>query len=121
MLRRWAEQCPNVWIYNYDEVMLVSALTPVPRISKLRQDLPLMKKWGVIGFLNEGRNAWAEEGIATKYIRAKLGWKTDADVDALLAEFYARFSEARLISWIAVRRRPTCRHSRAPKLGDRGF
>src|SRR6185295_5977148 len=88
MLKTWAEQCQNVWVYGYDETMLVSGLTPVPRVSKIRVDIPLMKKWGVIGFLNEARNTWAEEGIATKYVRAKLGWNADADVDAILADFY---------------------------------
>jgi len=89
MLRTWAELCPNVWVYGYDETMLVSALTPVPRVSKVRVDLPLMKKWGVIGFLNEARNTWAEEGIATKYVRARLAWNADADVDAILTDFYS--------------------------------
>jgi len=88
MLRRWCELCPNVWIYGYNYQMLVSGLTPIPEVHKLRRDFPLMKKWGVMGFLDENRNVWAEAGIASRYLRARLEWDADADVDALLADFY---------------------------------
>ena len=91
MLREWSRLCKNVWVYNYDYTMLASALTPVPRVSKLRRDFPLMKKWGGMGFSNESRHVWMEEGIATKYLRAKLAWNADVDVDALLDDFYARW------------------------------
>ena len=88
MLRRWCELCPNVWIYGYNYQMLVSGLTPIPEIHKLRRDFPLMKKWGVMGFLDENRNVWAEAGIASRYLRARLEWDADTDVDALLEDFY---------------------------------
>lgn len=91
MLETWTKQCPNVWVYAYDDVMLVSALTPVPRVSKLREDFSLMKKWGVIGFSNEARNVWMEEGIPTKYIRAKLSWNANANVEKILADFYSNW------------------------------
>jgi hypothetical protein len=91
MLRRWCELCPNVWVYGYNYQMLVSGLTPLPETRKLRRDLPLMKKWGVIGFLDEARNVWAECGIASRYLRARLEWDADADADAILQEFYAQW------------------------------
>jgi len=85
MLRRWCELCENVWIYGYNYQMLVSGLTPLPEFTKLRRDFPLMKKWGVMGFLDETRNAWAEAGIASRYLRAQLEWNANADVDTSLA------------------------------------
>jgi len=91
MLQEWCKLCPNVWIYNYNYQMLVSGLTPLPEFTKLRRDFPLMKRWGVMGFFDESRNVWAEAGIPSRYLRARLEWDADADVDALLADFFARW------------------------------
>jgi hypothetical protein len=91
MLKRWCELCPNVWIYGYNYNMLVSGLTPLPEFTKLRRDFPLMKKWGVIGFHDESRNVWAEAGIASRYLRAQLEWDADADVDAILDDFFDKW------------------------------
>ncbi|MBC8869133.1 MAG: DUF4838 domain-containing protein [Planctomycetes bacterium] len=91
MLKRWCELCPNVWIYGYNYNMLVSGLTPLPEFTKLRRDFPLMKKWGVIGFLDESRNVWAEAGIASRYLRAQLEWDADVDVDAILDDFFDKW------------------------------
>jgi hypothetical protein len=91
MLRRWCEMCRNVWIYGYNDQMLVSALTPLPETRKLRRDFPLWKKWGVLGFFDEYRNQWAESGIASRYLRAKLEWNANADAEALLSDFYAKW------------------------------
>jgi len=91
MLKDWASRCRNVWIYGYNYVNLVSALTPVPRTRKLARDFPLMKKWGVMGFLDETRNIWAECGISTRYLRAKLEWNADADVEAILDDFFVKW------------------------------
>jgi hypothetical protein len=91
MLKRWCELSKNVWIYGYNYQMLVSALTPLPETRKLRRDFPLMKKWGIIGFHDETRNVWAECGIASRYLRAQLEWNANADVDAILDDFYAKW------------------------------
>lgn len=88
MLRRWCELCKNVWIYGYNYNMLVSGLTPLPEFTKLRRDFPLMKQWGVMGFHDESRNVWAEAGIASRYLRAQLEWHAEADVDAILDDFF---------------------------------
>ena len=91
MLKRWCELCKNVWIYGYNYNMLVSGLTPLPEFTKLRRDFPLMKKWGVMGFHDESRNVWAEAGIASRYLRAQLEWNAEADVDAILDDFFAKW------------------------------
>lgn len=91
MLKRWCELCKNVWIYGYNYNMLVSGLTPLPEFTKLRRDFPLMKQWGVMGFHDESRNVWAEAGIASRYLRAQLEWDANADVDAILDDFFAKW------------------------------
>ena len=91
MLRRWCELSDKVWVYGYNHTMLATALTPLPITRKLARDLPLMKKWGVVGFNDEARNQWAESGITTKYLRARLEWNAGADVKAMLDDFFARW------------------------------
>ncbi len=91
MLREWCRLSPRVWIYGYDYTMLVSGLTPVPITRRLARDIPLMKKWGCIGFADETRNQWMECGIPTKYLRARLEWYADANSQSLLDEFFAKW------------------------------
>jgi hypothetical protein len=91
ILRRWCELCPNVWVYNYNYQMLVSSLAAIPETRKIRRELPLMKKWGVIGFNDEARNQWMENGIQSRYLRAKLEWNADADAEAILRDYFSRW------------------------------
>jgi len=88
MLREWCRLCPRVFIYGYLYDMLASGLSPVPNTRKLARNFPLMKKWGVFGFYDEGRYVWMEEGIATHYLRAHLEWNADADAKALLDDLF---------------------------------
>jgi hypothetical protein len=88
MIRRWAQLSRNVFMYNYQYIMLASAGTPVPLARKYRRDMPLLKKWGVIGFADEGRTVLAEAGIFPRYLRARLMWDAGADADAMQAEFF---------------------------------
>lgn len=87
-LRRWGQMNPRVYLYDYDDQMLVTGLTPVPGVRKLTAGMPLMKQWGLAGFLDEGRNAYMEEGIQTKYLRARMMWKAGLDVKATLDDYY---------------------------------
>lgn len=88
MIKKWAQMCPNVWIYGYIDNMLVSAITPLPEVGKLSRDMPFLKKAGVIGFWDEARSAWAEPGIISRYLRARLEWNADAAVQPILSDFY---------------------------------
>lgn len=88
MIKRWAELCPNVFMYDYTYLMLASAGTPVPLARKVRRDYPLLKKWGVIGFSCEGRCVLAESGILPRYLRARMMWDAGLDADKLFDEFF---------------------------------
>jgi hypothetical protein len=91
MVRRWCELCPHVFLYDYTYIMLASGGTPVPLARKYRRDMPLLKKWGVIGFNDEGRRVLAEAGIAPPYLRARMMWDAGLDADAVLDDFFARW------------------------------
>ena len=89
MLKRWAELCPRVFVYNYNFPMLVNGLTPLPLTRKIARNTPLMKKWGVYGFEDEQTFTWMAHGITSFYLRTKLYWDADADAKAILADYFA--------------------------------
>jgi len=92
LLKRWCELCPGrVWMYDYLYKLQITGLTPLPETRKLKRNFPVWKKWGMIGFHDEGRLAWAELGIASRYLRAKLEWNANADVEAILEDFYTHW------------------------------
>lgn len=81
-LKRWTEMNSRVFLYEYNLTMLVSLLTPLPQVQKTAINYSLYKKWGMMGFFNETRQPFMEEGIATRYMRAKLMWNPDLDLQA---------------------------------------
>jgi len=108
-LKRWCELNKRVFLYDYNYNMIVSMLTPTPTVSKLRVNIPLMKKWGVFGFFDETRQAYMEHGITTRYIRAKMFWDADLDVDRALDDFfqkwYGKAAKPAAAFWGALERR----------------
>jgi hypothetical protein len=91
MLRRWCQLCDQVWIYNYNYTMLVGKFTLTPMVDRLRRNLPLLKEWGLLGFHDQDEADWSLTGIPTRLVRAALEWDTEANLDELLADFYARW------------------------------
>ncbi|MBA4187888.1 MAG: hypothetical protein C0467_07705 [Planctomycetaceae bacterium] len=91
MVYRWAEVMQGrVVIYDYDQGMLVWRDVPNPSIQSIRQDIKHYKKAGILGVSTECRNAIATVFL-NLHVRGQLYWNPDADVDALLAEFYTTF------------------------------
>jgi hypothetical protein len=91
MLKRWGELSHNVFMYNYTYYMLASAGAPIPLARKHAHDMPLYKKWGIIGFANEGRYVAGEQGIFPPYLQARLMWDTGLDPKAVADEFFANW------------------------------
>ncbi len=77
-------------IYDYDQGMLVWRDIPNPSHQAFRQDVRHYRRAGILGVNTESRNAVATTFL-NLYLRARLLWNPDEDVDALLAEFYPRF------------------------------
>lgn len=91
IMYRWAEVMQGrVVIYDYDQGMLVWRDVPNPSIQAVRQDVKHYKKAGILGVSTESRNAIATVFL-NLFVRGQLYWNPDADVDAMLAEFYERF------------------------------
>jgi hypothetical protein len=91
MLRRWCQLCDQVWSYNYNYTLLVGKFTLTPMVDRVRRNLPLLKQWGLLGFHDQDEADWSLTGIPTRLVRAALEWDTKANVDKLLADFYARW------------------------------
>lgn len=87
----WSRVVSNIgWReYNYN---LAELTAPFSKISIWRDDFPYLKKKGCLGVNIESLALWHIYGLNT-YLAARLAWDADADVDALLDDFYARFCE----------------------------
>lgn len=84
----WARVVPRIgWReYNYN---LAEATVPLSKISVWREDIPYLKRIGCLGLNIECLALWHLYGPHT-YLIARLAWDADADVDAILADFYER-------------------------------
>ena len=88
-LAAWVRLCPRLLIYDYDSL---ADLTPMPfwTADAIRHNIPIYKAHNVIGFYIEGHYTSLRIGL-NHYLRARLMWDVDADVDALLRDFYSSF------------------------------
>lgn len=85
----WAAAVPRIGWREYNYVLAELCL-PFSKVSIWRDDLPYLKKKGCLGLNIESLALWHLYGINT-YLVARLAWRADADVDAILEDFYAKF------------------------------
>jgi hypothetical protein len=91
MLYAWAKiMGGRVAIYDYDQGMLVWRDLPNPSHQAFRQDVKHYRDAGIMGINTESRNAIGTTFL-NLFMRGRLMWDPDVDVDALLAEFYPKF------------------------------
>jgi hypothetical protein len=91
IVERWAEVMEGrVYVYDYDQGMLVWRDLPNPSHQAFRQDVKHYRRAGILGFTTESRGAYATIFL-NMYFRAQLMWDPDFNVDAAMAEFYTRF------------------------------
>ncbi len=91
MMYRWAQVMQGrVAIYDYDQGMLVWRDIPNPSHMAFRDDVKHYRDAGILGVGTESRGAYATVFI-NLYLRGQLMWNPDADVAALLRDFYRRF------------------------------
>lgn len=91
MVRRWCKVSDKVWIYSYNYTMLVNEGTITPMVQRVRRTVPMLKEWGLVGFLDQDEADWSLSGLATRIVRAALEWNTKADVEAVLNDFFTRW------------------------------
>jgi len=91
MLEQWAKQYDNVWMYNYLYYMLAGCGAPIPLAHKHAHDMPLYKKWGVVGFFDEGRTVRGESGIFPTYLRTRMMWDTKLNMQKEMNEYFTNW------------------------------
>jgi len=91
MIESWARMYDNVYMYNYIYYMLAGCGAPIPLAHKTARDMPLYKKWGVVGFSDEGRVVRGESGIFPTYLRARMMWDAGLDLRKEMDEFFANW------------------------------
>ena len=89
VMDRWSNALKFIVVYDYDPGKALDNL-PFPMLHNLRKDFPYFKSIGLWGFWTEGENAWMVTHL-NYYIRAKLMWNVNADVDALVRDYCQRF------------------------------
>lgn len=91
MMYRWAQVLDGrLAIYDYDQGQLVWRDLPNPSHHAFAQDVKHYRKAGVLGISTESRGAGATTFL-NLFFRLQLMWNPDADVQAMLAEFYPKF------------------------------
>jgi len=88
-LKAWSRIAPTMLIYDYDPHADLSNM-PFWRPRAIAEDMRLYQRNNVIGFSTEGQNVFFRTGL-NYYIRARLMWDVNANVDALLDDYYTRF------------------------------
>ena len=91
MMYRWAELLQGrLAIYDYDQGMLIWRDLPNPSHHAFAQDVKHYARAGILGIGTESRGATATTFL-NLFFRGQLMWNPNADVEALLAEFYPKF------------------------------
>jgi len=85
----WAEAVSKIGWREYNYV-LAEATVPFAKFSVWKDDIPYLKKKGCLGLNIECLAFWHLYGPHT-YLIARLAWKADADVDAIMDDFYTQF------------------------------
>ncbi len=91
ILNGWAKVTQGrLSIYDYDQSMLVWRDLPNPSHMAFRDDVRHYRDAGILGVDTESRNALATT-FTNLYLRARLMWNPQEDVNALLDDFYVKF------------------------------
>ena len=91
MLYRWAKLMQGrLAIYDYDQGQLVWRDLPNPSHTAFAADVKHYAKAGILGIGTESRGAGATTFL-NLFFRGQLMWNPDAEVSALLDEFFPKF------------------------------
>ena len=90
IMRQWCRFSPHVSIYDYNPGFLLGAFLPERDVANFTENVKLYKDMKLKGFCPEGRKAFMQTWISY-YMRSKLMWDANADVEALKKDFYTTF------------------------------
>jgi hypothetical protein len=90
IMRQWCRLSPHVYLYDYNPGLLLGSMVPERDAANFAANAKLYKEMKLKGFQSEGRKAFMITWISW-YVRGKLMWDANADVEAIKKEFYATF------------------------------
>jgi len=90
IMQQWCKLTPHVYLYDYNPGFLLGAFVPERDVANFTENVKLYKKMKLKGFTPEGRKAFMQTWISY-YMRGKLMWNANADVEALKKDFYTTF------------------------------
>lgn len=85
----WSKIAPRIGYRTYN-FNLAECIAPYSKISVWKQEIPFLKARKCTAIDFETLAGWAIEGPHI-YLSARLGWDADADVDAVMADYYEKF------------------------------
>lgn len=92
MLQDWTRMYDNVWMYNYIYYNLCGGGNPpIPLARRHIHEMPMLKRIGVAGFLDEGRTVAGEAGVFPTWVRARLMWDADQDGWKLMDRYFTEW------------------------------
>ena len=90
IMRQWCKLTPHVYLYDYNPGLLLGSFVPERDVANFAINAKLYKEMKLKGFQSEGRKAFMITWIGW-YMRGKLMWDANADVEALKKDFYTTF------------------------------
>ncbi len=90
VMRQWCKLSPHVYLYDYNPGLLLGSFVPERDVANFAVNVKLYKDMKLKGFQAEGRKAFMITWISY-YVRGKLMWDSNADVDAIKNDFYTTF------------------------------
>ena len=90
IMRQWTKRCDHVYLYDYNPGLLLGSFVPEADVANFAANAKFYREMGLKGFQAEGRKAFMISWISY-YLRGKLMWDADADVEALKKDFYNTF------------------------------
>jgi hypothetical protein len=92
-LRAWSKVTNQLYIWHYN-TNFAHYLVPYPDFDELAADIPMYKRYGVVGMFMEGspsRDGGAENAELRSYVMAKLLWDVNANVNQAIDEFHEAY------------------------------
>lgn len=90
MVRQWCTLTPHVYMYDYNPGLLLGSFVPECDMANFAVNARIYKKFGMKGYQTEGRKTFMITWLSF-YMRGKVMWNVNTDVEALKKDFYNTF------------------------------
>ncbi len=86
-MQGWCSMSNKVLLYDYEPGFLIDGGIPVPSVTRMRTEYPMWHKAGLRGLFAQVQMTIMNNG-PNLYVRHRLGWDIDADVDKIMDEYF---------------------------------